>query len=128
MRRRLTVLCAFSLGLGLLAMATEKIPRLPEGVEHKGAVIRLKPGYAFKRINESKVQVYKVSPGTITISPGAGEFSCECKNGSGTGTCDAVQDHNSLTCKPKQNGGCAACAMYLIDREKGIKISVEAIN
>jgi hypothetical protein len=107
--RRLSVvllLCAF--GMPLIAATTIRLKtKLPEGVAIDGEVVKVKNGYAFRRVAANKVQVYATSAQSRGIVTGA--VSCDCHKGSGA--CDASVTGKGFKCIA--TGSCTGCTMSI---------------
>ncbi|HEY3053084.1 MAG TPA: hypothetical protein VGK04_06810 [Thermoanaerobaculia bacterium] len=79
--------------------------KVPEGVEISGDTVKVKNGYAFKRVAANKVDVYATSgraQGRVS-----GTLSCNCNKGDGG--CNGQIDGKGYKCIAAS--GCNGCTM-----------------
>ncbi|HEY3053083.1 MAG TPA: hypothetical protein VGK04_06805 [Thermoanaerobaculia bacterium] len=110
MRRLSLALLLCVLGVPLTAAAVH-VKKLPEGVEIHGDVVKLKPGYVFKRVAANKAYSYRKGSAPTKGGSTRGSYSCTCSKGGGSCAARIDEAVQSLSCS--KNGDCQACDLEI---------------
>jgi hypothetical protein len=109
--RKLSIALLLFIGMPLTTAAAVRVKKLPEGVDIQGDVVKLRPGYAFKRVAANKA--YSVRKGSAPAKGGSthGSFSCTCSKGGGSCAARIDEGTRSLSCS--HDGDCQACDLEI---------------